>query len=421
MQMLKAIPEDLINFVVVTLLSLLIGLEQRRHHFDDKPESLYGTDRTYTFIGMLGFILYVISPKNLSAFLSGGFALIIVLGIFYWKRIEEQNKYGITSIVIVLITYSLAPLIYVKPAWLTILAVTIVLVLTELKPQFKSLTGRFDNDEFVILAKFMVIAGIILPLLPNKDISTVLPISPYKVWLAVVVISGISYLSYLLHKFILPGKGMLITGILGGMYSSTATTVVLARKSKDPDSAIFKISGSIILATGMMFIRIFVLALIFNYRLASGLLFPFFALCLLTVVVSIIIWKREKPGKTNDVSTAKHKNPLEFKTAILFAVLFLIFALLTKYVMQNFGTKGLNILSLVVGVTDIDPFLLSLFTGKYQILTHTMANATLIAVTSNNVIKLIYALFLGSKKLRKPLIFGFSVIIAVSILIITFY
>ncbi|MBE0652003.1 MAG: DUF4010 domain-containing protein [Bacteroidales bacterium] len=419
MHYLETISPDFINFILVTLMSLLIGLEQRHRHMEDLPETLYGTDRTYTFTGILGFVLYVISPDNLFPFVAGGFAIVVFLGIFYWKRIITQNRYGITSMIVLLITYCLGPLLYIKPLWLTILLVTTILIFIELKSQFKTLTGLFDNNEFITLAKFMIIAGIILPMLPDKIISAEIPISPYKIWLAVVVISGISYLSYLIQKFILPSKGLVITGILGGMYSSTATTLVLARKSKNTEAPGL-ISSSIILATGMMFIRVLILAFIFNAKLGEVLMVPILSLMALTMVVAWIVNKTGEKTEEKVVHKANDRNPLEFKTALLFAALFVIFALVTRFVLDRFGVKGLDLLSLIVGVTDIDPFLLSMFTGKYDILLTAMAHATLIAVTSNNLIKLGYALFFGSKNLWKPLITGFAIIIAASVLFIIF-
>jgi uncharacterized membrane protein (DUF4010 family) len=418
MQWLNDIPSDLINFILVTLFALLIGLEQRRHHWDEKPETLYGTDRTFTFIGILGFILYVLSPDHLVPFLSGGFALVILLSIFYWKRIDYQNKYGFTSIIVVLITYSLAPLIYSEPLWLSFLVVTTVLILTELKPQFKSFTAKMDEGEFIVLAKFLIISGIILPLLPHEVISQAIPISPFKIWLAVVVISGISYLSYLMQRFLFPQKGILITGLLGGLYSSTATTIVLARKSKASPGGAHLIVASIVYATAMMFIRIYVLAFIFNEKLAASLLLPFAVLTVVSFLLGWLVLRFGDKGETADIKEANNKNPLEFKTALVFAGLFVFFALITKYVLQVYGTHGLNVLSLVVGVTDIDPFLLSLFTGKFVISLHAMGQAALIAVTSNNLIKLAYALGLGSVQLRKLLIICFSTIVVVSLFFI---
>ncbi|NOY37667.1 MAG: MgtC/SapB family protein [Chlorobi bacterium] len=418
MSIIENIPDDFIKFLLVTVFSLLIGLEQRRHHYNEKQDSLFGMDRTYTFIGILGFILYTIAPEKIWLFGIGAIIISVFLGIYYLKKIENQNKYGITSMISVLITYSLAPLLYSGPVWLTILVVTTVLFLTELKEQLRILSGKFDNDEFIILAIFLAMSGIILPLLPHTIISDVIPISPFKFWLVVVVVSGVSYLSYLLKKFIFPENGMIITGLLGGLYSSTATTVVLARKSKEPDVAINSISASILLATGMMFVRIFILIAIFNQALAKRMAVPFAILATLTFIVSWLLTKWNDKGQRTEVNEHRHKNPLEFKTALLFALLFVLFAVLTKYVLKEFGTKGLNVFSFIVGVTDIDPFLMSLFTGKYHIVLDAIANATLIAITSNNLIKMGYALSLGSKSIRKPLILGFSVIITATVITI---
>lgn len=417
MSFLHSLSDDFLNFILVSLFSLVIGLEQRRHHLKNKPETLFGTDRTYTFIGILGYLLYLLSPSNLLLFLGGGIAIVILLAIFYWKHIELQQKFGFTSIIVVLITYCLGPLLYIKPLWLTILLVVTLLVLIELKPSFRSLAQKFGDDEFIILAKFLLMAGIILPLLPDKILLPEIPISPYKIWLVIVVISGISYLSYLVEKFIFPSKGYIITGLLGGMYSSTATTIVLARKSKEVTNT-DSFASSILLATAMMFVRILILAFIFNHQLGLSLLIPSISLSLFTFLIAWFIHKKEKNQEPQPLQIAGIKNPLEFKTALIFAVLFIIFALITKYVLNEFGTNGLNILSWIVGVTDIDPFLLGMFTGKFNLALTVITHATLIALTSNNLIKLIYALVWSNKIIWKPLISGFSLIIVASIVFI---
>lgn len=413
--MFETIPKDIINFILVMVFSLLIGLEQRRHHYNEKQGSLYGTDRTHVFIGLLGFVLYIIAPHNLLLFAGGGMAIVVFLGIFYWKKIENRKQYGITSMVVVLITYSLAPLIYKKPIWLTVSLVTTVLVFTELKQSLWKLSRKFEEEEFITLAKFLLISGIILPLLPHEIINSYVPVSPFMIWMAVVVISGISYISYLIQKFLFPEKGLMITGLLGGLYSSTATTVVLARRSKGADADAIRISSAIILATAMMFLRLLVLTFIFNTTVAYSLITPFVSLSLFSMLVSWLILKLGRRKKEMNFKQTEIRNPLEFKTALLFAVLFVFFALLTKLVMKHYGNNGLDVLSLVVGVTDVTPFLLSLFTGKYLLPLTIMTHVTLIAVTSNNLVKLIYTLALGSRELRKPLILSFSAIIVAGI------
>jgi uncharacterized membrane protein (DUF4010 family) len=113
-------------------------------------------------------------------------------------------------------------MVFTQPVWLLLSFVVVILTLTELKNNLISLSKKASEEEFITLAKFIAFAGVILPLLPDKPISDQIPISPYNLWLAVVVVSGISYISYLLKKFVFPNSGLMLTGILGGLYSSTA-------------------------------------------------------------------------------------------------------------------------------------------------------------------------------------------------------
>ena len=107
MEILSQVPKDLVNFLLVVLFSLLIGLEQRRLHIEIEFELLFGTDRTMTLIGIMGYILYVLMPENLTLFYAGGFILSSFLGIYYFNKIKLRNQWGFTSILIALITYCL--------------------------------------------------------------------------------------------------------------------------------------------------------------------------------------------------------------------------------------------------------------------------------------------------------------------------
>jgi uncharacterized membrane protein (DUF4010 family) len=416
---IHAIPADIIKFVLVFVFSLLIGLEQRQLHINKKFESRFGTDRTFTLIGILGFILYVISPQNLLPFLGGGAVIGVYLGLYYLEKMREQKAHGITSLVIALITYCLAPLIYTQTVWLVLLIVVSVLILAEIKKSLFKFTQKFDHNEFITLSKFIVIAGVILPLLPDHPISATINISPYKFWLAIVAVSGISYFSYLLKKFVFPKSGIILTGILGGLYSSTATTVILAKKSKEmPNDN--RISTAIILATSMMYLRIFLLALFFNKALAQHLAPAFGVLVVVSAIVAVYFLKYKKhpaQKETRQQEESTHSNPLEFKTSLLFGTLFILFALLTSFVNKTFGAGGINVLSFVVGVTDIDPFIINLLQSKLNIADLFLVMAIINATTSNNLLKMIYGITLCDKSKRKDLIFGFGILILVGLVV----
>jgi uncharacterized membrane protein (DUF4010 family) len=295
------------------------------------------------------------------------------------------------------------------------LVVVTILIVVEMKESLFNISKKFDRDEFTLLAKFIIIAGIILPSLPHTPLSATINISPFQIWVSIVAVSGISYLSYLLQKFVFPNSGIILSAILGGMYSSTATTIILSRRSKEENNDVKIISG-IFGATGMMYLRILILAFIFNKDVAVRLI-PYFLVFI--VVLGLYIGYMQLKFKTKaaeKLNENKQQHPLEFKTALIFGLLFGLFAIVTNFVITNYGNAGVNILSFIVGVTDIDPYILNLFQhvgGNLQLAT--IVNATIIATASNNLIKMIYSVILGSQAIRWRVIIGFSALIVVSL------
>ncbi len=416
-EILRYIPIEFINFLLTVVFALLIGLEQRRHNIKQEFESLFGTDRTFTLIGIFGYILYALNTQTLVPFLGGGAALAILLGIDYYQKIKEQHRFGMTSLVTGLITYCLGPLTATQPKWLVLSVVVCVLIITEIKDDLLKFSQKFDNAEFITLAKFIVLAGIILPLLPDTPISQTINISPFHFWLAIVVVSSISYVSYLLKKFVFPNAGMLLTGILGGLYSSTATTVILARKSKeDPGSA--KIVPAIMLATAMMYVRIYVLAVFFNGAIAASLARSFVVFIVIAIGLAVYFLRAAPSAGKKEITmpVQTHTNPLEFKTAFIFGGLFIIFGIVTGYVITAFGSTGVNMMAFVVGVTDIDPFILNLFQSKWNIADAVIVMAVLNAITSNNLLKLGYTLVLGSPAIRRRVIICFGALVIAGVI-----
>lgn len=414
MNLLNYFPIDFFNFALVFTFSLLIGLEQRIHHSKDDKHQLFGTDRTFTLIGVLGFILYVISPKTLMPFMVGGFSLFILLSVSYYLKIKKTNEFGLTTVIIAMITYTLTPLVYLHSKMLVLLIFVSIIILTEIKKDLKKFAKKFGQDEFLTFSKFIVLSGVILPLLPDKPISETINLSFYNIWMAIVAVSAISYISYLLKKFVFPNAGLLLTAILGGLYSSTATTIILAKKGKEEKSS-FKVTAAIIVATSMMYLRLELLAFIFNPDIAINLL-PYFAvLIIVTASITYFFYTKKSEENISIEEKKKHKNPLEFKTAIVFGLLFAFFSVLTDFVVKKYGDAGINLLSLIVGVTDIDPFVLNLFqNGLKSLSLDLIVKAVLLATASNNILKMIYAIILGGKSLRKPIIIGFIITIAVS-------
>lgn len=412
------LPEFLTNFLLVTVFSLILGLSQRKLQDSNEASPSFGTDRTFTFVGMLGYILYIVRPGDQLLFIIGFVIISIFLMLFYFFKMFQAKSYGLTSIAIALLTYCLGLIIITQPFWFFLLIVSVVLIFTELKKSFMNVSKQFDKDEFLTLAKFIVMAGVVLPIVPNTPFVSYLSITPYQVWMAVVVISSISYISYLLKKFVFPNSGVMLIGVLGGLYSSTATTFILARKMKEAKGNTHHFVAAIIMATAMMYLRILILILIFNQELFQTVWGMFLIMFLLTTAISLFIRYKYRAVTVEKQIFSEEKNPLEFKIAILFTVLFVAFTFVTHFTIEYFGSGGLQLLSFIVGVSDIDPFLLNLFQGHYAVSISLIGAATFQAIISNNILKAGYAFWISGRKNGILLIVSFAIIIAVNALLI---
>ena len=422
------LPQELVTFVLVTIFSLLIGLSQRRISLKREGETtLFGTDRTFTFIGILGYLLYILDKTNMYLFMGGGLILGLLLGINYYVKQTQFHVFGITTIVIALITYCLAPIVCTQPSWFYVTIVVVVLTLTELKHTFTELVQRMKSDDMITLAKFLAISCIILPILPHTNIIPGINLTPYSIWLATVVVSGISYLSYLLKRYVFRESGVLLSGLIGGMYSSTATISVLARKSKTAgEGHAAEYTAAMLLAVSMMFLRFLILILIFSKAIFFHI-YPY--LLIMAVVASGVAWfiyfKAKKRGEVTIVNEDDDSsNPLEFKVALIFAVLFVIFTIITHFVVEYLGVGGLKVLSFVAGCSDITPFVLNLLQNPGNVSVSVITVCCMQAIISNVAVNLCYSLFFSGRKssLRPYLLGGFGCVIGVNaVLLLLFY
>ena len=220
--------------------------------------------------------------------------------------------------------------------------------------------------------------------------------APSVVKLALVVVCTLSYASYLAQRYLVPATGGLWTAALGGLYSSTATTIVLARQAKADDKLRPQSQVGITLATGVMYLRILAIVAIFNLALAYRLAVPLAALSIAALLICVLQYSFSSPfSKAERLSLAQ--NPLELGAAAIFAVLFIFTSLLSAWVSVQFGVTGVYSLAAIIGFTDIDPFVLNLAQGgTSRVPSEAIAPAILIATSSNNLLKAGYAaLFAG--------------------------
>ncbi len=212
----------------------------------------------------------------------------------------------------------------------------------------------------------------------------------------VVAVSGVSYASYLL-QLRLGDRALLLSGIVGGAYSSTVTTVVLARQSKDGVHPALSYAGAIIAATGIMYIRLWILVTLFAPALGRQLMVLFWVLAAVALIAGFTLTRVNRNNRVNDGERAVPSNPLEIRSAITFAGIFLAVLVGTRLVAERFGGTGVLILAAIMGAADVDPFILGLTQQVGTTLPlETAALAVVLAAATNNLMKGIYSIVFGS-------------------------
>ncbi|MFZ2724940.1 MAG: DUF4010 domain-containing protein [Methylococcaceae bacterium] len=399
----SAIPPLLVQFILTIAFSFVVGLEFRRYlHLaketdneknNNKPH--FGSTRTFTLIGVLGFVLNALDNTHV-LYAVGLLLLGFLLLLFYW-RLTATAHFSLFGNLLALLIYTIGPIASNFPTWFLVAFVVLLILILNEKPLIHRISEQLANEEIVTLAKFLIMSGVILPLLPDEAIAPLLPVTYYKVWLAVIIVSGFSYLSYLVNSYFFKNRSLMITGLLAGLYSSTAATVVISRRAYDSPEQGRQISSALIMATTMMYLRLLVIIFLFDKSAGLLLLLPFVSIIIVSLLVIVgLLTVRNHSTDLHQAASVKH--PLELSTAIAFALLFVIFTFITQYITSQFGSHGLNFLAVVVGFTDIDPFILALLSGKFAVENTAIVSAVILASGSNNLLKATYAIALARNK-----------------------
>ncbi len=391
------------QIALVLGLSFFYGLAYEEF-YAKSPIKPPGGIRTFPLLALLGLGLYLVEPAYASAFSAGLLGLAAWLHAYYkarWARelSTREAGAGLISPASNLLVYLLGPIVMREPFWVPVGFTVFGVLLIGVRERLHSFARNIPSEEIFTLAKFLVLTGIVLPILPNHPVTALTTITPYQVWLAVVVVSSLSYGSYLVQKYVSPGHGVLVAAILGGLYSSTATTVVLSRFHQDDRNAQRRIQAAIILASSIMFLRVVIVVSVFNVRLALVLAPLLLGLFVFGLLLSALCYLRGTGGGPGGMALAP-VNPLELNAALVFAALFIIISLASTWVKSEFGQRGIYWLASAVGVADVDPFVLSLAQGGGAGMgMRTLVAAILVALSSNNLLKAGYsAAFAGLRR-----------------------
>jgi len=391
-ELARFVPNEGFKIFLVLFLSFLVGLEREEHKASSERYA-FGGVRTFPLIGLIGYSLVLIAHGSLVP-VSVGFA---VVGGFLWLSYQYKlsvqgvsGPSGVTTEISALVTYLIGALVSADLFWIATTITVISMFLLELKQGLEGLTKRIAGEEILTFTKFLLLTAVILPVLPNHAFGR-FELNPFKTGLVVVAVSAISYGSYILLKVSRKTGGVIIVSVLGGLYSSTVATVALARRAaREHRPHLF--AGGILMASGIMYLRLALLVTLFNRELGVMLTVPFLLLAGIACLVGWL-WSRIADTAKGEIEREfEPKNPLEMRAALLFAGLFVGIIIVTHLVVQYMGKCGVYGLAAIMGVTDVDPFILGMTqSAGRQTGLMLAANSILIAAASNNLIKGIYA------------------------------
>jgi uncharacterized membrane protein (DUF4010 family) len=390
------VPPQGVQILLVVFLSFLIGLE-REGRRGVAEGYRFGGIRTFPLIGLIGYAMGLLAGEQ-SGLIAAGFAVVgAFLWLSYWHKLQTQAVAGVTTEVSGLATYVIGALVSRDHFWVATTIAVLSMLLLELKDFLESLTERIAESEILTFTKFLLLTFVILPILPNRDFGPY-HLNPFKAWVVVVAVSGLSYGGYILQKVSRGKGGVLLAALLGGAYSSTLTTVVLAKRARvAPAPHLY--SGAILLASGVMYLRFLVLVWLFNRALAQSIALPFAVLTIVGMAGGWLWSRRADPGTPADQGSVASKNPLEMSVAFTFAVIFVGVLVITQLTLMYLGRGGIFALATVMGVSDVEPFVMGLTQSAGQSAPlHLAAAAIVVAAASNNLAKGFFALGFADRR-----------------------
>lgn len=376
------------NILSALGIGLLIGIERGWSGREEDEGDRVAGIRTFSLVGLLGGVW-----AELSHFTSDWVLAIIFLSLTaliitsYIIDTKEDNDLGITTEIALLLTFSLG-------AWAALgyhlyaLGITVIVItLLSLKPALHRWLEDIEVKEIYAGIKLLVISVILLPLLPNDGFGPWQSLNPYWIWWMVVLISGLSFIGYILIKYLGRRHGTLLTAVTGGLASSTAVTLSLAqfaRQQKKVSSNIF-ISG-VLIASSIMFVRVAIEVAIVNPNLLHPLWIPLTVMFVSTAGGGI--WLCKRPNSEKEQPDIEIKNPLQFLTALQFGLILAVILLLATAMQKWYGNEGIYLLSFFSGLMDVDAITLSLSRmGINDINPNVAVTGIIISIISNTLVK----------------------------------
>ncbi|PLX31007.1 MAG: hypothetical protein C0600_06735 [Ignavibacteria bacterium] len=398
------------------LVGALVGLERERAQ--EEHRMLFAGIRTFPLIALFGFLAALlggaISPWMLGV-LSAGFMALVVASYYLEAR---DGSHGATSEVAAMIVFVLGALIHAEYYAIAIASSVVLTLFLSLKDPLQKVIAHVQEEDIYATLKFAIITAIVLPVLPDTTMGPLDVLNPRQVWYMVVLIAGISFAGYVLVKIFGSKKGLSLTGMMGGLVSSTAVTLSFSQKSREAPELGKTFASAIVLACTIMYPRILIEIAVVNRSLLAYM-WPFLAILTASgVLASLLLLFGRRKQTTTEVDL---KNPFELMSAIKFGLIFALIIFVSKAAEMYMGSSGVFLAAGLAGLTDVDAITLSMANLSKSTITETTASISiLIAVVVNTIVKAGIAFSLGAPSLRKFTLPGFGLVLVTGLGLIVY-
>lgn len=388
-------------------LGLVLGMERER---SQKGEITYAGARTFSLIALLGALTaYLQVEHGATGLVVAGFLGVAAIVTVSYFLSFQAGRFGATTEISGLFTFIVGCLCGWGRLGLAAAIGVAGLLLLAIKGWSNQLVERISEEDVIAAVKFAVITAIILPLLPNVaygPTEALQVLNPFKIWLMVVLISGLNFGSYVLVKVVGERHGLGLTGILGGLVSSTAVTLGFSQRSRVDPVLSSALTLGIMLAWTVMFIRVIIMVGIVSRPLGIRLAGGIGLMAAVSLVISATLWWRHRAEDHGTETVKSGRNPFDLSEAVKFGVLFAVVTFVAKVALVYFGETGLYLAGGLAGLTDVDAISLSMAnlatTSPADL--GPAARTVLIAVLSNTLVKGGMAVFLGGAAMRRKML-----------------
>lgn len=404
-----------LELAAALMLGAVIGLERGWRERERAEGSRVAGLRTFSLLGLLGGVLGVLArdlgPVPAAAGLLG---LSVLAAVTYRENVRVHGRLGVTTAVTMLLTCALGVLAGSGKPVLAIGVAVVAAALLDLKPTLHRWLNLVERRELSAALQMLVLSVVVLPLLPDQGYGPYAALNPYRLWWAVVMMAGLSLCGHLAIRLAGPQRGIFWTGLLGGMASSTAATLALARRVRSEPGLRDPATAGALAASAMMFLRMTALTFVLQPALLTTMGAPMVIAALLLLGCALWQWRRQAAAPSDAAPVAPAAAPFDLSTALGFGLLLGVMAVLTRAARQWMGDAGLYALSLVSGLVDVDAILLTVIqmNGQGTLQAGQAATAAGLAVLANMVMKATLAWSVGGASLGLRVSVGYAISLA---------